>query len=431
MTTYNKTKYLGVRFKEVSTRSYKGKPDRYFLIRYGRESQTINEGVGFSSEGIDAKYASTVRAEIVKNIRLGTGCQSLAEKRALESKRQAEELARREAQKRKNMPFDKLAVKYIEWAKGEKKSWKDDQSLYLNHIKSALGNIPIKDISMIHLEKLKRGLQLKKGRYGKKLSDATIKHCLVLIRQIFNRAISWGMYEGTNPITATARENKKFLKIADNKRERFLSREEADLLLDELKNRSQQLHDICQLSLYTGLRMGEIFNLNWNDIDLEHENISIKDPKSGESRNAYITPPLSKLFQRIKDKVSTPQPLSKLLQKIKGNASKANGLVFKSSNGKKIREISNVFNRVTEKLGLNENVTDQRDKVVAHTLRHTFASWLAMQGEPIITIQKLMGHSNIEMTLRYAHLSPSHERTAVEKLARGNRNKVVNLKTKN
>jgi integrase len=54
-----------------------------------------------------------------------------------------------------------------------------------------------------------------------------------------------------------------------------------------------------------------------------------------------------------------------------------------------------------------------------------------MQGETIITIQKLMGHSNLEMTLRYAHLSPSHEREAVIKLAKGNRKKVVNLKTKN
>jgi integrase len=56
---------------------------------------------------------------------------------------------------------------------------------------------------------------------------------------------------------------------------------------------------------------------------------------------------------------------------------------------------------------------------------------LAAQGEPIITIQKLMGHSSLEMTLRYAHLSPSHERDAVTKLAKGKRNKVVNLKTKN
>ena len=159
--------------------------------------------------------------------------------------------------------------------------------------------------------------------------------------------------------------------------------------------------------------MGEIFNLNWNDIDLEHGNISIKDPKSGESRNAYITTPLKTMFQRIK-----------------ANTSKASGLVFRDRKGNKIREISNVFDRAVEKLGFNKDVTDRRDKLVAHTLRHTFASWLAMQGEPIITIQKLMGHLNLEMTLRYAHLSPSHERTAVEKLARGKLKKVVNLKIK-
>ena len=411
MTQYLKTKYPGVRVKESSTRKHKGKSDHYFTIYYTREKKTVFEGVGFASEGIDAKYASTVRAEIVKNIRLGTGCQSLKEKRELESKRKADELLRKETKKRENMPFDKLATKYIEWAKGEKKSWKDDHSLYRNHIKSALGNVPIKDISMIHLEKLKRNLQTKKGRYGKKLSDATIKHCLVLVRQMFNRAISWKMYQGTNPVTATARENKKFLKTADNARVRFLEHEEADILLDELKSRSQQLHDICYLSLYTGMRMGEIFNLNWSDVNLKHNTISIKDPKSGTARNAYITPPLSSLFERM-NKIN----------------SIAKGLLFKGRNGKKIREISNVFERVTEKLGLNKNVTDQRDKVVAHTLRHTFASWLAMQGSPIITIQKLMGHSNLEMTLRYAHLSPSHERDAVLELAKGKRNRIVNLK---
>jgi integrase len=69
------------------------------------------------------------------------------------------------------------------------------------------------------------------------------------------------------------------------------------------------------------------------------------------------------------------------------------------------------------KLGFNNGVTDSRDKLVAHSLRHTFASWLAMAGEPILTIQKLMGHKDIQMTLRYAHLSPSHERAAAERLA--------------
>jgi integrase len=411
MANHQRTKYPGVRARESLAKKHKGRPDLYFTIYYTRSGKTVFEGAGFASEGIDAKYVSTVRSDIVRNIRLGTGYQSLAEKRAMENKRKADELLKKEALKRENMPFSKLATKYIEWAKGEKKSWKDDRSLYLNHIKPAFETIPIKDISMIHLEKLKKNLQLKKGRYGKKLSDATIKHCLVLVRQMFNKGISWGLYEGVNPVSATARENKKFLQIADNKRIRFLAHKEADTLLNELKSSSQQLHDICQLSLYTGMRVGEVFNLNWNDIDLEHGCISIKDPKSGGNRNAYITPPLRKLFHQIK----SSNPVAK-------------GLIFKNSKGKKIREISNAFNRTVERLGFNKDITDRRDKVVAHTLRHTFASWLAMQGETIITIQKLMGHSNLEMTLRYAHISPSHERDAVNRLANGERDKLVKLK---
>jgi len=414
MANYQKTKYVGVRVKKSPARKHKGKSDLYFTIYYTREGRTVFEGIGFTSEGVDAKYASTVRSDIVKNIRHGTGYQSLAEKRELESKRQADERSKKETQKRENMPFNKLAIKYLEWAKGEKKSYRDDVSRYLNHIKPVLGDSPVREISMLHLERLKRDLKSKKGRYGKKLSDATIKHCLVLVRQIFNKGISWEIYKGANPVTTTARENKKFLRTVDNKRVRFLSHEEANVLLSDLKSRSQQLHDICQLSLYTGMRMGEVFSLNWNDIDLEHGNISIKDPKSGESRNAYITTPLKTMFQEIKNSIPG-----------------TSGLVFRDRKGNKIREVSNVFDRAVERLGFNKDVADRRDKVVAHTLRHTFASWLAMQGEPIITIQKLMGHSNLEMTLRYAHLSPSHERTAVEKLARDKHKKVINLKTKN
>ena len=70
-------------------------------------------------------------------------------------------------------------------------------------------------------------------------------------------------------------------------------------------------------------------------------------------------------------------------------------------------------------LKLNKGVKDPRDKVVAHTWRHTFASWLTMEGVPLPTVQKLLGHQTLEMTLRYAHLAPSHEREAVEKISIG------------
>ena len=144
--------------------------------------------------------------------------------------------------------------------------------------------------------------------------------------------------------------------------------------------------------------MGEVFKLNWTDINLNNNLIHIKDPKSDVSRHAYITPPLGAMFKRLK-----------------GNGRKS-GLVFPDRNGNKIRVASNVFGRAVDKLGFNKNVTDARDKVVPHTLRHTFASWLAIQGESIITIQQLMGHSGPSMTIRYAKLSPSHKREAVTKL---------------
>jgi integrase len=364
------------------------------VVRYKARGKTVSETVGWLSQGVNPQFCNKLRAQIVHNIRQGEGFQSLKEKRELEESRKQEEKQKKAAEKQKNTPFDVLAQKYIEWAKDEKKSWKDDDSRYHIHIAPEIGNIPIKDVSKIHLEQLKASLK------KKNLADATIKHVFVLIRQMYNQGIGWGYHVGANPVTQTIKQNRKFIKNSDNKRVRFLSREEADKLLKELKSRSPQLHDICQLSLLSGMRMGEIFNLKWQDVDLTHDIIHIKDPKSGLSRNAYITKPLKKMFQGMK-----------------AGKPKASDLVFKNGNGEKIREISNVFDRAATKLGFNEGVTDRRDKVVAHTLRHTFASWLAMAGEPIITIQRLMGHSNLDMTLRYAHLSPSHEREAATRLA--------------
>jgi len=75
-------------------------------------------------------------------------------------------------------------------------------------------------------------------------------------------------------------------------------------------------------------------------------------------------------------------------------------------------------------------VTDQRQKIVFHTCRHTFASWLAIQGTPIFTIAKLMGHKSIAMSERYSHLSTDHKKDAINGLEaslNGNNGKVVNL----
>ena len=185
----------------------------------------------------------------------------------------------------------------------------------------------------------------------------------------------------------------------DNRRQRFLTREEARRLLRACKKRSQQLWEMALLSLYTGMRAGEIFNLTWGDIDLKEGLIHIRDPKSGENRVSYITEPVGRMLRS------------------KGPGDPGE-LVFKSSKGGRIKAISNTFDKVVEELGLNKGVVDPRDKVVFHTLRHTFCSWLAMGGTPLHVVKELAGHKTMAMTERYSHLLPDVKRRAVEGLCR-------------
>ena len=67
------------------------------------------------------------------------------------------------------------------------------------------------------------------------------------------------------------------------------------------------------------------------------------------------------------------------------------------------------FSRIVEKSGLNDGVTDRIHKVVFHTLRHTFASWLIQKGVTLEVVSKLLGHSSLQMTMRYAHLDPVNQ----------------------
>ena len=219
--------------------------------------------------------------------------------------------------------------------------------------------------------------------------DYCVKH---VIKHMFNKGMGWGLYEGKNPVTETAKTNKKFLQIADNRRLRFLSREEADILLDELQVRSPQLHDISLLSLHAGLRAGETFNLIWQDVDVTHEIITIRNPKNSETRQAYMTPQLKKMF------------LARGPKKARNS-----DLIFKDRNGGKIREVSTTFERVVKHIGFNKGMEDRQNKLVFHSLRHTFASWLAIEGVSLYKIAQWMGHADLKTTQIYAHLQPMDE----------------------
>ena len=216
---------------------------------------------------------------------------------------------------------------------------------------------------------------------------------------MFNYAIQNRLFDGRNPADKTG--GVKRPKV-DNRRTRFLTREEADSLLAELWKRSADVHDMALFSLHTGARAGEIFNLRWGDVNLPQGLVIFKDTNSSKNRPAFLT-------ENVKAMLANRQP----------EDAQSDALVFPGKEGIKIAQISDSFDRAVKTLKLNEGVTDRLIKVTFHTLRHTFASWLAMDGINPFHLKELMGHSDLKLTERYSHLSNDALREAALRVNAG------------
>jgi integrase len=365
---WEKTRYQGVYFRvSEGRRVQNGKPDKCFFIRYKKDGLRVMEKVGWGGDGYTAETAIKIRGERIRTIWHG------------------EELPK---DKEKPPTFSQMAEAYLKWAEENKASFKDDKGRYNNHLKDLFGNKRLSEITPLDLERLKSDLT------KKELGPGTIKQCLALVRQIFNKALDWGKYKGANPIRGVK------LPTLNNGRERFLSKEEATLLLKELWKVSKSVHDQALIALHCGLRAGEIFSLRGRDLDFKNGLIRIMDPKNKTNRTAFMTETVKEMLkQRL------PENL--------------NDLIFSDWwHGEEIKLVSRTFARTVEKLGFNAGIDDPRQKVVFHTLRHTFASWLAIQGTPVLTIKELLGHKSLAMTERYAHLIPDVKREAIGMLER-------------
>jgi len=245
-------------------------------------------------------------------------------------------------------------------------------------------NYEIKNITSLKIMEFKNYL------FKLDLSPQSVTHHLSFLLRIMRRALMMGLYIGIIPIF----EMPKF----DNKRSRFLSIEEAKLLLETLKSMSSLWHDITFIALMTGLRAGEIFKLVHSNIDLNNKLIHVVDSKTNLNRNVPISLEVKEvLFKYFNSK---------------------NKYLFTNNKNEKITEVSRLYPRAVKINNLNQvNHTERRDKVVFHTLRHTFASWLIQKDVPLAVVSQLLGHTNIRMTMRYAHLAPNQGREAVELLS--------------
>ena len=360
------TRYPGVYERVSDFKTVKGKPDVCYDISYKHEGKKIWEKVGWLSEGYSAKLAVDVRSERLRSIRHG------------------EELPR---QKKKHIYFKELAAKYLKWAEDNKKAAYTDKHRYENHLAKRFDDKRINQISSFELEKMKSEL-FKEG-----YAAATVKQCLILFRAMINKAILWKLYEGMNPVKGLK------LPTVQNQRERFLTYTEADTLLNELLAKGYvAVHDMALLSLHCGLRAGEIFGLRGHDLDFENDVITILDTKNSRPKKCYMTEGVKEML--LKRMPSTPD-----------------SFVFIQKTGEPYNEIPKSYREIADRL-FNKNVKDTRQRVTFHTLRHTFASWLALQGESLMTIRELLGHKSFAMTQRYAHLIPDEKRRAAVMLDR-------------
>lgn len=398
---WTKAKFLGVRYREHRSRKNGVNLDRCFSIRYKLDGKDKEEVCGWASEGWTAEKAFKALSAIRENIKTGLGPTSLAQQRTDNQAKTAALQQEAQEKEKENITFGHFfTAEYTPSAFRSKKkiTVEREQLLYRLWIAPVLGDIPIKDVTVANMEKIVANLQ-KKSR-----SAATIRYVLAIARQVWNYAFSRDIVLGENPVRKIKKPR------ADNRRVRFLTAGEAKRLFDALKIKSIDCYGEAVIALFAGLRAGEIHALTWSDCDFTNKTIYIRDPKNKMSRHAYMT-----------------EEIFDVLQNRHKQAQRHEELVFPARDGSIRVAVSKTFEKVVTELGLNNTVqhttnaqgeavpikiSDARQKVVFHTLRHTFASWLVQAGTPLYTVAELMGHSSLEMTKRYAHLAPENLRKA-------------------
>ena len=172
----------------------------------------------------------------------------------------------------------------------------------------------------------------------------------------------------------------------NNQRLRFLTEVEIDSLLTAC---TPHLRPIVETALHSGMRRGELLSLKWEQI--RNGFIYLTETKSGKARQIPINDRLAEVFREVR----------------RGNQLKS-PYVFCDSQGRRFYEVKRSFVSACRRAGLED--------FRFHDLRHTFASRLVMKGASLKAVQELLGHADMKMTMRYAHLSQEHLRDSVNLL---------------
>ena len=216
------------------------------------------------------------------------------------------------------------------------------------------------------------------------VSNSTVNRELACLKRMYNLAINWKEAR-VNPVI-----NVDFLEEPPG-RTRFLTIEEAILLIEKA---STSLKSIIITALNTGMRLGEILSLRWNQVHLENmidPTIEITTSKNNKKRFIPLNEDMISLMKNIRTKSDSDY-------------------VFIGERGEPLRSIRNTFNLAVE----NADIKDFK----FHDLRHTFASHYLMSGGDLLSLKEILGHSDLKMVQRYTHLASKYKRKMINKLNR-------------
>jgi integrase len=280
-----------------------------------------------------------------------------------------------EVKKIKNHSFRELAEHYMSWAERQRSF--NSKKYFIEDLKKEFANCPLRAFSTRLVEEY----QTKKLTSGKK--PATANRHLATLKHMFAKAVEWEMVE--EPVLKKVRRVK--LLPENNRRLRFLSKEECKALINSCNS---HLKPIVVTALNTGMRKEEILSLEWEKhVDLNHGFILLDVTKNGERREIPINQTLRDTLQKLVRHINSPY-------------------VFTDGEGNRFKDVKKSFKSAVRKAGIKD--------FRLHDCRHNFASHLVMAGVDLTTVKELLGHKTLAMTLRYAHLAPSHKVKAVDLL---------------
>lgn len=287
----------------------------------------------------------------------------------------------------KQTKLDELIDRYIAKVLPSKPKNARNAQQHLLWWKAKLGNLPLNKLSSDLISRTRDLLLDKPKRDGKTLSPKTANRYLASLSATLTYSVEECGWLQTNPCLNVSKFNE------GSSRNRLLTAEEINKLLDACKkSKSKALYPIIFLAMRSGMRLGELQKLDWQDVNLNQSAVFLRDTKNGSPRSV----PLSNEARSVIEAIAPIQDRK--------------GLVFKSKRvGGKLSVYKSFYNAL-KIAGISD--------LHIHDCRHLFCTTAAQSGASILQIKAITGHQTLQQLSRYTHIEGAHLKHIVDDVDR-------------